>query len=193
MGGKFANGAATAACASIVLEAKYRYGDEYKIAGNCRTRAECGDLSKDPILEMADALETDGEFQYARTHASNTASRLGESHQSNYGVIVKLDRRWYEHLGLAREPGALIDIPGNKYSVTEAFSRTAISPVQPESQGYIMAPAPITSAVSVSIYRYSNSAAVNYFSYAKSANAPVYVQSRGGGCVVYGASSSRGC
>ncbi|WP_444904605.1 FG-GAP-like repeat-containing protein [Microbulbifer sp. CnH-101-E] len=177
-GGKFANGATSGA---------------FLYAFNALSSNWAENAQKDPILEKADNLEADGQFRFARSSASSTARHLGEAHESDYGIIVKADRRWYEHLGIAREPGALIDIPDNKYSITEAFVRTAYSPVQPESSGYIYAPADITNAVAVSIYRFSNNAVVDYNAYAKSISAPVYVQSREGGCTVYGASSSRGC
>ncbi|MCW8128531.1 hypothetical protein [Microbulbifer halophilus] len=109
----------------------------------------------------------------------------------SYGVIVKEDRSW---LADFIKSGALVDIPDNPYSLTEAFEGTAYSPVQPEQTGYIQAPGPIQDAVAVSIYLVGSSKrTVDYNAYSRSANAPVYVQQQNGGCTVYGASSSRGC
>ena len=173
-GGKFENGAKTAALAHLLNFETQRNDMQWR----------------DPILERARELEADGQFRFARDSALNTSESFSKLQENDFGVIVKEDRTLLQRF---TRSGALNNIPDNKYSLTEAFVRTAYGPVQPKLYGYILAPAPIQNAVAVGIYRYNNTRVVDYNAYARSANAPVYVQSRDGGCVVYGAFSSRGC
>ena len=170
-GGKFANGALTGAFSRL-------FNDE----GH--------EGREDKQLSKANVLEVDGEFRFARNSALSTAKAFGRLQEEDFGVIIKNDKTFFESFTNSE---ALTDIPDNKYSLTEAFNRTAYNPVQPELNGYIHSPAPIQDAIAVGIYRHSNSSVVNYNNYSRSINAPVYVQSRGGGCIVYGSSSSRGC